>query len=140
MSEDGKKRLRDLAQQAREKVTNTGAPVNNARGIELVDELAKELGSPEGMPGLKVYRDNKEKFRLQRSPKPGEIVVEWQRDIQVLAVICEKQGQPKSMVRYVYDESAPLKWRRLDGGGDVWEDITTALIDTLYPEMKKPAT
>jgi hypothetical protein len=57
MSEDGKKRLKDLASRVREKVKPQGAPALDARGLALVEELAKELGAPDGMPGLKLARD-----------------------------------------------------------------------------------
>ena len=39
------------------------------------------------------------------------------------------------MVRYIFDE-AQTKWRRLDGGGEVWEDLTGTLVEYLYPEAK----
>lgn len=135
MSEDGKKKLKDLAQQVRAKVATTGAPVLHQRGLDLVDDLAKELGGPDGMPGLKVYRDSPSKIRLQRSPRNAEITLEWQRDIGALALICEKHGDPKTLVRYVWDE-AEKKWRKLDGGGEIYADVTQALVDTLYPEGK----
>ncbi len=135
MSEEGKKRLKDLAQQVRSKVSQTGAPVLHQRGLEIVEELAKELGGPDGMPGLKVYRDAPTKIRLQRSPRNAEITIEWHRDIGALALVCEKHGDPKTLVRYVWDEGEK-KWRKLDGGGDIWEDVTAALVEYLYPEGK----
>jgi hypothetical protein len=135
MSEEGKKRLKDLAASVRAKVNPTGAPVLQQKGLELVEELAKELGAPDGMPGLKVWRDGPAKFRLTRSSRNAEIAVEWQKDIAALAVTCEKHGEPKQLTRYVWDESLK-KWRKLDGGGDVWEDVTAALVEYLYPEGK----
>lgn len=135
MSEDGKKRLKDLAAQVRAKTATTGAPALHQRGLDLVDELAKELTGPDGMPGLKLYRDAPGKFRLQRSPRNAEITVEWQREIGALALTCEKHGEPKTMVRYVWDE-AEKKWRKLDGGGEIFADVTTALVEYLYPEAK----
>jgi hypothetical protein len=134
MSEDGKKRLKDLAKQVREKTTSaTGAPQLHQKGLELVDELAKELTGPDGMPGLKLYRDSPARFRLQRSPRNAEITIEWQREIGALALIGEKHGEPKNLVRYVWDEG-PKVWRRLDGGGEIYEDLTAALVTYLYPE------
>ncbi len=135
MSEDGKKRLKDLAKQVREKTTPAGAPQLHQRGLDLVDELAKELTAPDGMPGLKLYRDSPSKFRLQRSPRNAEISVEWQREIGALALSCEKHGEPKTLTRYVWDEGAK-HWRRLEGGGEIYEDITAALVTYLYPEGK----
>jgi hypothetical protein len=135
MSEDAKKRLKDLAKQVREKVTPSGAPQLHQRGLDLVEELAKELASPDGMPGLKVWHDSQARIRLTRAPRNAEIALEWQRDIGALAMTCEKHGEPKVLVRYVWDEGAK-KWRKLDGGGEIWEDVTSALVEYLYPEGK----
>lgn len=138
MSEDGKKRLKDLAAQARAKVATTGAPVLHQRGLELVDDLAKELTGPDGMPGLKLLRDSPTKFRVQRSQRNAELTIEWERDIGALGLTCQKHGEPKTFVRYVWD-GGDAKWRKLDGGGEIYDDVTTALIEFLYPELK-PAT
>ena len=135
MSEDGKKRLKDLAKQVREKVAVTGAPLLNQRGLEIVEELAKELTGPDGMPGLKLYRDSPAKFRLARAQRNAEITVAWERDIGALGLTCEKHGEPKTFVRYVWDEG-DSKWRKLDGGGEIYDDVTSALVDYLYPEAK----
>ena len=135
MSEDGKKRLKDLAKQVREKTTTTGAPQLHQKGLDLVDELSKELTGPDGMPGLKLYRDAPSRFRLQRAPRNAEITIEWQRDIGALALICEKHGEPKVLTRYVWDEGTK-NWRRLEGGGEIYEDVTAALVAYLYPEHK----
>jgi hypothetical protein len=135
MSEDGKKRLKDLAKQVREKTATNGSNVLHEKGLALVDELATELTGPDGMPGLKLHRDGAQKFRLQRSPRNAEITVEWQREIGALALTKEKHGEPKAMVRYVWDEGEK-KWRRLDGGGELWEDVSAALVEILYPEAR----
>ncbi|MBX3189035.1 MAG: hypothetical protein KF819_18585 [Labilithrix sp.] len=135
MSEDGKKRLKDLAKQVREKVAQTGAPVLHQRGLELLEDLAKDLTGPDGMPGLQLYRDSPAKIRLQRALRNAEITVEWQREIGALGLTCQKHGEPKTFVRYVWDESLS-RWRKLDGGGEIYEDVTAALVECLYPEAK----
>ena len=135
MSEEGKKRLKELAQQVRNKVAKTGEPVLQQRGLDIVEDLAKELTGPDGLPGLKLLRDSATKFRVQRSPRNAELAVEWERDIGALGLTCQKHGEPKSFVRYVWDEGES-KWRKLDGGGEIYEDVTSALIEYLYPEMK----
>ena len=94
MSEEGKKRLKDLAKQVRDKVATTGAPVLQQRGLDIVEDLAKELTGPDGLPGLKLHRDSATKFRVQRSPRNAEITVEWERDIGALALTCQKHGEP----------------------------------------------
>jgi hypothetical protein len=135
MSEEGKKRLKDLAKQVRDKVATTGAPVLQQRGLDIVEDLAKELTGPDGMPGLKLLRDSPAKFRVQRSSRNAEITVEWERDIGALGLTCQKHGEPRSFVRYVWD-AGESKWRKLDGGGEIYEDVTDALVEYLYPEMK----
>jgi hypothetical protein len=137
MSEDGKKRLKDLAKQVREKVATTGTPVLQQRGLDIVEDLAKELSGPDGMPGLKLYRDSPTKLRVQRSQRNAELTIEWERDIGALGLTCQKHGEPKTFVRYVWDQGE-TKWRKLDGGGEIYEDVTTALVEYLYPEMKPP--
>jgi hypothetical protein len=133
MSEEAKKKLKDLAKQVRDKVSVSGIALLHQKGLELVEDMAKELGSPDGMPGLRVLRDGAQKLRLQRPQRNAEITIEWHREIGALSVTCEKHGEPKRMVRYVHDESQS-KWRKLDGGGEVWEDLTAALVEYLYPE------
>jgi hypothetical protein len=135
MSEDGKKRLKDLAKQVRDKGATTGAPLLDQQGLDLVEELAKELTGPDGMPGLKLYRDSPAKFRLARSQRNAEITVSWERDIGALGLTCEKHGEPKTFVRYVWDDGEK-KWRKLDGGGEIYEDVTAALVEYLYPEAR----
>lgn len=138
MSEEGKRRLKDLARQVREKVATTGAPVLQQQGLDLVAELAAELLGPDGLPGLKVLRDGPSKFRVQRSQRNAELTVEWERDIGALGLTCQRHGEPKTFVRYVWDQTE-TKWRKLDGGGEIYEDVTAALVEYLYPEMKPPA-
>jgi hypothetical protein len=48
-------------------------------------------------------------------------------------VTSHKPGEPKALVRYVWDDGLS-KWRKLDGGGEIWEDVAALLVDTLYPE------
>ena len=68
----------------------------------------------------------------------AEITVEWERDIGAIGLTCQKHGEPRTFVRYVWDQGES-KWRKLDGGGEIYEDVTSALVDFLYPEMKPPA-
>jgi hypothetical protein len=72
---------------------------------------------------------------LQRSPRNAEITVEWEREIGAVALTKEKHGEPKILVRYVWDESEK-KWRRLEGGGEIWDDLSSALVEVLYPEAR----
>ncbi len=133
MSEGGKKLLKDLSKQVREKLSPGGEPLLNQKGLALVEELAKELTGPDGMPGLHLFRDGPHKFRLQRERKNAEICVEWQRPIGAAVLTGTAMGSVKSAERYVWDE-AQTKWRRLDGLGEIYEDLSKALVDYLYPE------
>jgi hypothetical protein len=134
MSDEAKKKLKELAKQIREKVSTTGHAVLHQKGLELIEEIAKELVSPDGMPGLRVLRDGTQKLRLQRPNRNAEIAIEWHRDICVLSITSEKHGEPKQMVRYIFEEQGPPRWRRLEGGGEVWDDLTAAIVAYLYPE------
>src|SRR5690242_18001659 len=133
MSEKGKKLFQDLAKQVREKVQPSGEPVLHKRGLDAVEQLATDLADPEGMPGLKVRRDLPSKFRLDRPPRNAEIAVEWQREIGAIVVTMEKHGEPRTVVRYVFDEGAN-HWRPMDGAGELYKDIAAALVHYLYPE------
>jgi hypothetical protein len=131
--ERGRKMFQDLAKKVREKVAPAGEPLLNRKGLLAVELLARDLGAPDGMPGLQVWRDRPSKFRLTRAPRNAEIAVDWQRDIGALVVTGEKDGGPKKLVRYVFDE-AEDRWRRMDGGGELYEDMTLILVEYLYPE------
>src|SRR5262245_24989347 len=131
--ERGKKLLQDLAKVVQDKVSNAGEPIANVRGLKMIEKLARELGGPGAMPGLKLYRDTPAKFRLQRPPRNAEVSLEWQRDIGVILMTGDKHGGKKNMVRYVFDEGGD-HWRRLEEVGDLWEDLIEALVEYLYPE------
>ncbi len=135
MSEGGKKLLKDLASKVREKTTPTGEPILNARGLALVDELGKELTGEGAMPGLHLFRDTPAKFRLQREKKNAELTIDWQRPIGALVLTGVALGHTKFTHNYVWDETEQ-RWRRLDSLGEIWEDLSTALVDLLYPEGK----
>ncbi len=135
-SEKGRKLLQDLAGAVREKVAPTGEPLVNREGLKMVERLARDLVAPGGMPGLKLWRDAPTKFRLQRSPRNAEIMVEWQRDIGALVMTGEKFGEPKRLVRYVFDQEQ-AHFRRMEGEGELYEDVVEALVEYLYPEGRR---
>jgi hypothetical protein len=134
--ERGRKLLLDLAKNIQEKVSPSGEPLLNREGLKMVERLARDLTGPGGMPGLKLWRDAPAKFRLQRSPRNAEITVHWQRDIGAMVVIGEKHGNPKQITRYVFD-AALEHWRRMEGEGELYEDIAAALVEFLYPEGRQ---
>jgi len=137
MSDEGRKRLKDLAQKVRdrEKITDEG---RHKRGLLLVELMARDLTGEDGMPGLKLWRDAPSKFRLERAPRNAEIMLEWQRDIGAAVMTCQKHGEPKRVTRYIHDEAADT-WRRMEGsGGEIYADLEQALVEYLYREMSQP--
>jgi hypothetical protein len=134
--EQGRKKLQDLAKALHEKVASSGEPLLNRQGLKMIERLARDLTGEHAMPGLRVWRDSAGKFRLQRPPRNAEITVEWQRDIGAMVMTSEKHGEPRSLVRYVYDE-AEEHFRRMEGEGELYNDVATALVEYLYPEGKR---
>ena len=134
--ENGRKLLQDLAATVREKVSPTGEALVNREGIKMVERLARDLSAPDGMPGLRLWRDTPTKFRLERPPRNATITLEWQRDIGAMVMSGEKFGEAKRVVRYVFDQEEQ-HFRRMEGGGELYEDLVAALVEYLYPEGRK---
>jgi hypothetical protein len=134
MSEEGKKKLKDLAAAVRAKAI-VSDEARHKKGLLVVELLARELTLPDGMPELKLWRDAASKFRLQRGKKNADITVEWQREIGAVAMTCEKPGEPKRMWRYILDETSDT-WKRMEGEGELWSDLADSLADYMYPEGK----
>lgn len=134
--ENGRKLLQDLASAVREKVSPTGEPLVNREGLKMVERLARDLTAPGSMPGLRLWRDAPTKFRLERPPRNAVIAVEWQRDIGAMVMTGEKFGEPKQLTRYVFDQEMQ-HFRRLEDGGELYEDLVAALVEFLYPEGRK---
>jgi hypothetical protein len=134
--ENGRKRLADLATSVRERVAPTGEPLVHREGLKMVERLARDLVAPGGMPGLKLWRDSPTRFRLTRSPRNGEILVEWQRDIGAMVLAGEKNGEPRRLVRYVFDQEQQ-HFRRMEGEGELYDDVVDALVEYLYPEGRQ---
>src|ERR1700722_11581311 len=135
-NENGRKLLQDLAGVVREKVSPTGEPLVNREGLKMVERLARDLTAPGGMPGLKLWRDSPTKFRLTRAPRNAEIMVEWQRDIGAMVLAGEKHGEPRRLTRYVFDQEQ-THFRRMEGEGELYEDVVAALVEYLYPEGRR---
>jgi hypothetical protein len=135
-NENGRKLLQDLAAQVREKVSPTGEPLINREAIKTVERLARDLTGPGGMPGLKLWRDTPTRFRLTRPPRNAEILLEWQRDIGAMVLAGEKFGEPKRLTRYVFDQEQ-AHFRRMEGEGELYEDMVAALVEYLYPEARR---
>jgi hypothetical protein len=134
--ENGRKMLKDLASVVREKVAASGEALVNREGLKMVERLARDLSAPDGMPGIRVHRDAPTKIRLQRPNRNAEIAIEWQRDIGAMVMTGEKFGDPKQLMRYVFDQELS-HFRRLEGGGELYEDLVGWLVEFLYPEGRK---
>ena len=135
-NENGRKLLQDLAGVVREKVSPTGEPLINREGLKMVERLARDLQAPGGMPGLKLWRDAPTRFRLTRPPRNAELLIEWQRDIGAMVMAGDKFGEPRRLMRYVWDPE-PEHFRRMEGEGELYEDLVAALIEYLYPEGRR---
>ena len=131
----GKKLLKDLAAKVREKTDATGEQLLDQRALRQLEELSKELTAPDAMPGLKLWRDAPAKFRLQRERKNAEITVEWQRNIGAIVMTGVSMGKMSFIHRYLSPDEAG-GWRRMDGLGEIYEDLGKALVDLLYPEAR----
>jgi hypothetical protein len=131
--ERGRKLLMDLAKAVSEKVAPSGEPILNREGLKMIERMARDLTAPGGMPGIKLWRDAPSKFRLRRDPRNAEITLHWQRDIGAMVMTGEKHGDPKAMTRYVFDAEVQ-HWRRMEGEGELYEDLAKALVEYLYPE------
>ena len=135
-TDNGRKLLQDLATSVRERVSPAGEPLVNREAIKMVERLARDLTAPGGMPGLKLWRDSPTRFRLTRAPRNAEILLEWQRDIGAMVLAGEKHGEPKQLTRYVWDQEQ-AHFRRMEGEGELYEDMVAALVEYLYPEGRR---
>lgn len=135
MSEEGRKKLAGLAAQIREKAAVDGLAHLDRRGLVLVDELAASLTGPDAMPGLRLHRESAAKFRLERPPRNADIWVEWQRPIGALVVTAQRFDNPRTTLRYVWDESLG-HFRSMENQAELYEDITRLLVEYLYPEAR----
>lgn len=135
--ENGRKRLQDLASIVKEKVSPTGEPLLNREGLKMIERLSRDLTAPGGMPGLSVYRDAPGKFRIRRALRNAEITLEWQRDIGAMVMTGEKHDNARTQTRYVFDQELG-HFRRMEGEGELYEDVVDALVEYLYPEGKTP--
>ena len=135
MSEEGKKKLKDLAAAVRAKAAQSDE-ARHKKGLLLIELLARELAAPDGLPELKVWRDAPSKFRLTRGKRNADVAVEWQREIGAAVMTCERPGEPKRMWRYIHDEPTD-SWKRMEGEGEIWNDIADTLAEYMYPEGKQ---
>lgn len=138
MSDEGRERgrrlLAALSQQVKKAAPPSGVEAN-ARGLKALAELAEDLTGPNAPPGLQLWRDSAEKFRLTRTQRPGELVVLWDRPAQALHVTADKLGQRIADVRFVFHEALG-SWRRFDIDAELYEEVTALLVEVLYPEAR----
>ncbi len=53
-----------------------------------------------------------------------------------MVVAGEKFGEPKQLTRYVFDQEL-AHFRRMEGEGELYEDLVAALVEYLYPEGRR---
>jgi hypothetical protein len=137
MSEnEGRNRLKELAQGARAKVQDNGRLELDRKGTELLEQIVVDLTGPEGMPGLYAQRDVALRVRLRRQGKAGQIVAEWDRTIGAMLMVYERFGARPRHVRYLLNEEEGA-WRAMEGKTELYEDLTAALVEILYPENRR---
>jgi hypothetical protein len=138
MSENGRKRLAELATMVREKVAASGDNVLHKKGLVQIEMLARDLQAPDGMPGLRLTREAPSKFTLVRAQRNAAITLEWQKDIGCIVMTCEKLDGPKVARRYVHDEPNNA-WRNMDESDahELYDDLLDQLTEYLYPEAAK---
>lgn len=134
--ERGKKLFAELGAKVRQELNPSGEPLLHAKGQKAIADLAADLQGPDGPPGLKVFRDGVDRFRLQRPQRNGQISVSWVRSIGALVVHVEKGDRKDPEVRYVLN-AADDAWHRMQGEGELYEDIAAWLGEILYPESKR---
>jgi hypothetical protein len=136
MSENGRKRLQDLANTVRAKAAASGDNVLHKKGLLQIELLARDLQAPDGMPGLRLTREAPSKFKLARAQRNATITLEWQRDIGCIVMTCEKIDAAKVARRYVYDEPKDI-WRNMDNDNELYDELIDELTEYLYPEAAK---
>ncbi len=134
--ERGKELLSAFSAKVKKEVLPSGEHILHARGQKAVAELAADLGGSDGPPGLRVFRDAVDRFRLQRPNKNAEVTVEWNRPVGAILVKSDKAGRTAAEIRYTHRD-ADDAWHRMEGEGELYEDIMALLADTMYPEAKR---
>lgn len=134
-NDSGRQLLKGLADKVRAKSAVTTDPQLHQRGLNAIEALARDLTSPDGMPGIKLLRDTSERFRLQRDRRAAEVIVEWRREIGAIAMSAERNGTRSRAIHYVPDEVSG-GWRRLEATGELYEDLVAVLTEYLYPEAR----
>jgi hypothetical protein len=134
--ERGKKLLADLATKVRKEMAPNGEPILHARGQKAIAELAADLSGNDGPPGLRVFRDAVDRFRLQRPGRDAQVSIGWQRPIGAIVMITEHGDKRDPEVRYLYAD-ADDEWRRMDGDGELYADVAKSLSELMYPESKR---
>jgi hypothetical protein len=132
----GKKLFADLADKVRTEVAPSGEPLLHKRGQKAVADLATDLSGENAPMGLRVFRDAVDRFRLQRPGKNAQIEVRWERPIGGVVVQSEKMDRRDPEVKYLFRE-AEDEWHRMEGEGELYEDISKLLIDYMYPEARR---
>lgn len=134
--DNGRNRLKNLAQDVRAKSQTADLRQLDRKGHEVVDQIVADLTSPDGMPGLYASRDVPGQVRLRRQGKAGQIVLEWLKPIAALEVTFERFGGRSRQLRYLLDEASDT-WRAMEGGSELFEDLSAGLVEVLYPEGKR---
>jgi hypothetical protein len=115
-------------------------PTPDKAGPAATRTMAAIVRDLKGMPEILVAREHTHKIKLQRRGKVGAITLEYQVNIRAMEVghVGFPGADPTTvkLFRYTFAEAsgASGEWHRLDEGGELIDDVRTALL-RLYPEL-----
>lgn len=125
--------LASLVARAKEKVVQEP----DRHGPAAVKAMATIVRDLKGMPELAVTRESGTRLKLSRKNKVGWVVIEYDPKAVYIEVSSggfpsdvPEPGAPKGHRHTLHDGV----WARLDGGGELFAEVRTALL-RLYPEL-----
>ena len=130
--DEGEALLRDFASEVRGELRGEDEKALRERGRALVARLADQLTSRDGIPGLRLLRENERRIKLERLPRDADIIVEWEADSGAVALHWRKQTT-QNVTRYVWNRKTQ-RWASVEGGG-FYTDLRSRMKDCLFPEM-----
>ncbi len=131
--EEGEAMLRDFASEVRGELRDADERALRDRGRAVVSRLADQLSGRDGIPALRVLRENETRIKLERLPRDADIIVEWEGDSGAVA-IHRRQTTNRSLTRYLWNRKTK-KWLSVEGG-NLYADLQAALKECLFPEMR----
>jgi hypothetical protein len=130
--DEGEALLRDFASEVRGELRDADERQLRERGRTLIQRLAEQLSGRDGIPGLRVHREDERRIRLERLPRDAEIIVEWEADSGAVALHRRKKEE-RSVTRYLWHRTDE-RWASVEGQG-FYRDLKAALSYCFFPEI-----